>query len=99
MSSFCGSTRYKLVYVAWRDAHSSESWVAVDEIDTESCIVESVGWQLPAGKGGKKGHLTIVQSLDPWGNVDHVLHIPTAMITELRQLDIKAGKIVRKGVK
>ena len=59
-----------------------------------------MGWQLPAGKGGKRGHLTIVQSLDPWGNVDHVLHIPTGMIVELRHINLAdATKISRKGSK
>lgn len=101
MSSSCGSTKYRLVYIAWRDAHSSESWVAVDDLDSEACIVESVGWVLRTGKGGKKGHVTIVQSLDPWGNVDHVLHIPTAMVVQMRQIDLTAAPIkqTRKGKK
>jgi hypothetical protein len=77
------------ILVVWADAHADlETWTHPDEIeDTGEYLVRSIGWQLPAGEGGKQDHLTICQSQTPDGDVDHVLHIPIGMVRRTVLLD------------
>jgi len=81
------------VVVEWRDAHADPSggWVEPHLIDQRSYTVTSVGFLLPEGEGGKPGHVSIAQSWgrmhgDPLEALDHVLHLPTAMVTSVVQL-------------
>ena len=74
----------KLVLVKWMDAHvPSGSWTHIDEAkDDGPYIVHTLGFLLTAETGGKKGHISIVQS---WGQddyVDGILHIPTKMVKD-----------------
>jgi hypothetical protein len=74
------------VLVTWHDAHSgSESWVNIKDLDLEPAIVQTVGFLLPTGDGGKPDHLTIYQSRNE-DNIDHVLHIPVKMIVGIKVL-------------
>jgi hypothetical protein len=74
------------VLVTWHDAHSgSESWVNIKDLDLEPAIVQTVGFLLPTGDGGKPDHLTIYQSRNE-DNIDHVLHIPVKMVVGIKVL-------------
>jgi len=81
------------VVVEWRDAHADPAgtWVQPEHVDQRPYTVTSVGFLLPEGEGGKPGHVSIAQSWgrmhgDPLEALDHVLHLPTAMVTSVVQL-------------
>lgn len=76
---------YKLVKVTWLDAHAvTTGWEPIEELDPDPCVVESVGFLLPDVKAG---HVTLAQSwIDGNEEVDHVLSIPTKMVTRLEVL-------------
>lgn len=74
----------KLVVVSWMDAHVPHgTWVHIDDAkDDGPYYVTTVGFLLKPEHGGKKGHVSIVQS---WGQddyVDGILHIPSKMVKE-----------------
>jgi len=79
----------KVTLVIWHDAHGdASSWVDLDEIgDDGPCVVHSCGLRLKPGKGGKPGHVSIAQSMTHYGDVDSVLHIPSAMVVEIRDFE------------
>lgn len=67
------------------DAHvPSGSWVHVDDAkDDGPYFVWTLGFVLGVGAGGKRGHVSIVQS---WGQddyVDGILHIPAKMVKDV----------------
>ena len=76
---------YRIVRVWWRDAHAAtETWTDPAEIDDEPCIVLSVGFLLTEAK---PGHVVLAQSqIVDYGDVDHVLAIPTAMVVRIESL-------------
>lgn len=76
---------YKLVKVTWLDAHAvTTGWEAIEELDDEPCVVESVGFLIP---DVKKGHVTIAQSIIADNEeCDHVLSIPSKMVTRLESV-------------
>ena len=71
-----------IVRIDWADAHAGpEHWTAVTDMEDDGeYIVQSVGWLMPTGDGGKEGHVTLVQSITPHDDVDHTLHIPVGMV-------------------
>lgn len=75
----------EMLRVLWRDAHAvTDTWTAPEEIDSEPCMVWSVGFVLP---DCKPGHLVLAQSvIADHGNVDHVLAIPVAMVAKMETL-------------
>lgn len=79
--------------VIWHDAHSDEadSWVSISRrVDHEPFEVVTVGIILDSKTGKKRGHVSVAQSLTPSEFVDHVIHIPKAMVVEVIELfDIK----------
>jgi hypothetical protein len=81
-----------VVLVTWHDAHSgAESWINIKDLDTEPAEVESVGFLLAIGDGGKPDHVTLYQSRNE-DSVDHVLHIPVRMVRTMKvlmELEIK----------
>ena len=81
-----------VVLVTWHDAHSgAESWTDIKELDMDPAEVQSVGFLLNTGDGGKPHHITIYQSRNE-DSIDHVLHIPSGMVRKievLMQLEIK----------
>lgn len=74
-------TVFPLVVVQWADAHSPiDGWTYISDLEDDGeRIILTSGFELPEDNGGKKGHLTIVQSLDG-DSVDHAIHIPLAMV-------------------
>jgi hypothetical protein len=83
------------IYVTWRDAHSgTTTWTAPRDLDSEPFIVRSSGFLLAESEGGKKEHLTICQSVTPDGDIDHVLHIPIAMVVAFKCISINPLKEV-----
>ena len=88
--------KIKLVVVVWRDAHSvDDGWQWLD-IPTESdpLTVTSVGWQLDGKHGGKRGHISIAQSVTDQRAICSILHIPKGMvdrITPLAEGEFKDG--------
>ena len=83
----------KVGVVIWNDAHSDEadSWVSISRrVDHEPFEVVTVGIILDSKTGKKRGHVSVAQSLTPSEFVDHVIHIPKAMVVEVIELfDIK----------
>lgn len=76
---------FQPVYIKWRDAHSGDTtWHELD--DDEPYIVESCGFLIPETEGGKPAHVTIVQSITPDEQMDHVLYIPQAMVETMHIL-------------
>lgn len=77
-----------VVYVRWADAHTSDAgWLTLqDYSDDGEAIVETVGFFVrPDEEGGKKGHLTLWQTLSE-GDGIHGFHIPLGMVREVRVL-------------
>lgn len=76
-----------LLLVEWADAHDgTETWTAIDDlIDDGEVIITSVGIQLDEDNGGKKGHVTLAQSIDG-DHVDNVLYVPVGMIRKMTAL-------------
>lgn len=74
--------RHTVAMVEWRDAYSyNEQWKAVDEIDQEPIIVQSVGFLMP---DAKEGYVVIAQSDDGEGELDGFLFIPSGMVISLQ---------------
>lgn len=76
---------YQPVIVKWADAHSGEqTWHELT--DEEPYIIDSCGFLVPEGEGGKPNHVTIVQNITPDEDVDHVLYIPAGMVQSISYL-------------
>lgn len=75
----------KVVVVRWHDAHAdTHGWVDPDaKGDTDPLAVCSFGLRLKTGRGGKKGHVSIAQSMTADGMLDSILHIPRKMVREV----------------
>lgn len=70
------------VLVVWHDAHDEvDGWTHVDDIDDDPCIVETVGWLLPARKDG---HVVVAQSITNDDMVDNIIAIPCGMVRSMR---------------
>lgn len=86
----------KAVLIRWHDAHADvTSWTHMSEVEDDGpYVVESVGWLLQPGQGGKRNHLSLAQSRGQDENIDSVLHIPQRMVVEVTVLfeDGKNGK-------
>ena len=76
------------VIIIWHDAHAGEmAWTPIEELDILApCVVQSVGWLLDKGKGGKVNHWSVCQSFTEDGQVDSVLHIPRKMVVKIVSL-------------
>jgi hypothetical protein len=75
------TNQHKLAVVVWHDAHAdADGWSSVIHLDHEPCVVVSVGWLLPRGRGKKRGHISLAQSAIGDWCVDSVLHIPRKMV-------------------
>jgi len=74
-------SKYERVTILWADAHAGDGhWATLDEGDQEEHIVTTSGYLIPTLEGGKPNHYTIAQSISPDEFVDHVIHIPAAMM-------------------
>lgn len=72
-----------VVCVTWHDAHcDNNTWTAIDDIDTDPCVVRTVGYLLV---DRKPNHVVIAQSFididEP--DVDAVLSIPLGMVKSI----------------
>lgn len=81
----------KLVQLVWHDAHSiSETWTSKSEIESQPCIVSSVGWLIPHAK---PDHVVICQSMIlGQDSLDNCLAIPNGMVKQVHRL--KATRIL-----
>lgn len=81
--------RHTVVVVEWRDAYSyNDEWKAVEEIDKESVIVQSIGFLLA---DAKEDYVVIAQSDDGEGQLDGFLFIPCGMVLNLRVVSDSRG--------
>lgn len=76
------SDEKKAVMVVWADAHAGpEQWSPRNEIEDDGeYMVQSIGWLLQIGEGGKDKHISLAQSWTQADDVDHVIHIPLGMV-------------------
>lgn len=75
---------WALVEIVWHDAHGATSgWTHHGDIDPAPAEIRTVGWLVP---NVKPGHLCVVQSIDPHGNVDNALGIPIGMVRVMSHL-------------
>lgn len=74
-----------MVRVTWHDAHAAtETWTHSIDIESDPCIVVSIGFLLPQRK---PHHVLIAQSLIvETAHVDHVIAIPVGMIKRIDRL-------------
>lgn len=72
----------QMVMVVWADAHADgDGWTPREDIETDGeLLVETCGFLLTTGDGGKEHHVTIAQSITPHDDIDHILHIPQGMV-------------------
>jgi hypothetical protein len=74
------------VEIIWHDAHADvTSWIELDDLDDEPCVVVSVGVLLPSVK---KNHVVVCQSSNSQDQFDCVLAIPVGMIKSMRVLGV-----------
>jgi hypothetical protein len=73
------------VEIIWHDAHAlTDSWIELDDIDDEPCVVVSVGHVLLPSV--KKDHVVVSQSANSQEQFDCVLAVPVGMIKSMRVL-------------
>lgn len=76
-----------IVEITWADTHSGGTgWTPISEIDQNEYIIKSCGYLLAVGDGGKENHVTIYQSRTEDDDLDHILHIPVAMIRKIKSV-------------
>lgn len=70
------------VLVVWHDAHSDNAggWCELDDLSTEPCVVETIGWLLA---DRKPDHVVVAQSITSDDALDSVLCIPVGMVRSL----------------
>ena len=75
-----------IVEVIWHDAHADTSnWIELDEIDSEPCVVTSIGILLP---DSKPDHIVLTQSQNSFNQIDCVLAIPVGMVKSMRAITL-----------
>ena len=86
--------------IIWHDAHADMSgeWKSLDtpDPDTDPYEVVSVGIVLDRKAGGKRGHVSVAQSLTRDGYVDYITHIPKGMVVEridLYEIGVTDGQV------
>jgi hypothetical protein len=73
-----------MVLVTWADAHSGvATWTPIESLDKDEMIVATCGFLLATCDGGKPDHVTVYQSRTMEDDIDHVLHIPCAMVRHI----------------
>jgi len=86
-SSTDSKTNYPIVLVTWADAHcGDQGWLELEHIEDDGeMLVSTVGYLIPAGEGGKEGHLTILQTYSD-GEGIHPFYIPIGMVRDTKLL-------------
>ena len=78
-----------IVEITWADTHSGGTgWTPISDIDQAEYIIKSCGYLLSTSDGGKENHVTLYQSRTEDDDLDHILHIPVAMIRNIKAIDI-----------
>ena len=72
------SLPYRVGLVEWTDAHGEAGWIALEDIDQDPVMVQSIA--LVVGLHLKPDHLTVAQDLHPDGRLNGVSHIPLGMV-------------------
>lgn len=81
-------TTKTIVEITWADTHSGGiGWTPISDIDQAEYIITSCGYLLSTADGGKENHVTLYQSRTEDDDLDHILHIPVAMIRNIKALD------------
>jgi hypothetical protein len=77
------------VIVIWHDAHAGvQQWEHLDDLsDDEPYEVHTAGFLVTGKMGGKRNHVSVVQSYAVEGFVDSMIHIPKKMVVEIIQLE------------
>lgn len=76
------------VIVEWLDAHQGEGyWHALEDNDGSPHVIRTCGWLIAEADGGKPGHVTVAQNVDPNEMVDHVIFIPIKMVERIIGLE------------
>lgn len=76
--------KFPAVKVIWHDAHTlMTSWQALDEIDQDPCVVETIGYLL---HNVKTGHVVVAQSINNAEDYDSLICIPDGMVKTIVQL-------------
>ena len=89
----------KVSIVIWHDAHADVSgeWKSLDDNDDlDPYEVVSVGIVLDRKQRGKRGHVSVGQSLTRDRFVDYVSHIPNKMVVEqfdLYEIGVEDGQV------
>ncbi len=76
------------VIVEWLDAHQGEGyWHTLSDNEMEPHVIRTCGWLISEADGGKPGHVTVAQNVDPNEMVDHVIFIPIKMVERIIGLE------------
>ncbi len=80
-------SEYPLVLISWADAHAGHGgWLSLSDYEDDGeCLVNSVGFLVPPGEGGKKDHVTLWQTISD-GEGIHPFHIPVSMVRNTKLL-------------
>ena len=74
-----------MVVVRWHDAHSAtDTWTPITDIDQDEYLIQTCGFLLATSDGGKADHVTVYQSRTDDDDLDHILHIPVAMVRKIQ---------------
>jgi len=73
--------KHSIIMVTWHDAHSiGDTWMAMP-VESEPCIVQSIGWLIP---DAKPDYVVLAQSYTNEDMYDHLLAIPVGMIKDTK---------------
>ena len=79
-----GEITFQRVELIWHDAHTlSATWMHIDEIDEEPCVVATIGYLIP---DSKPDHIVVAQSVNSIDHLDSVIAVPVAMVKKLTTL-------------
>jgi hypothetical protein len=74
-----------IVLVTWADTHSGGiGWTPISDIDQDEYLIHTCGFLLATSDGGKADHVTVFQSRTADDDLDHILHIPVAMVRKIQ---------------
>lgn len=74
-----------IVIITWADTHSGGTgWTPISDIDQDEYIIQTCGFLLATSDGGKADHVTVYQSRTDDDDLDHILHIPVAMVRKIQ---------------
>ncbi len=80
------------VLVEWHDAHSDDAgWVSRSDLEDEGpAVIKSVGFLLTEADGGKKNHVSLVQTWSEDDMLHSVFYIPVQMVYRITILEVSS---------